>query len=162
MYQWLVFLHILSAFAFFMAHGVSAFMAFRLKRETNPERMRTILDLSNFALPVMYWSLMILVLAGIGAGIMGHWFSMGWIWAAIGLLVVLWIGMWFYAARFYAPVRKALGMPYRAYRGDEAAVAQASTAEIMTAVQATNPALLGGVSFGLIAVILGLMMFKPF
>jgi len=162
MYQWLVFLHILSAFAFFMAHGVSAFMAFRLKRETNPERMRTILDLSNFALPVMYWSLMVLVLAGIGAGIMGSWFRMGWIWAAIGLLVVLWIGMWFYAARFYAPVRKALGMPYRAYRGDEKPVTQASTAEIMAAVQATNPALLGGVSFALIAVILWLMMFKPF
>lgn len=162
MYQWLVFLHILSAFAFFMAHGVSAFMAFRLKRETNPDRMRTILDLSNFALPVMYSALMVLVLAGIGAGIMGNWFRMGWIWAAIGLLVVLWIGMWFYVARFYAPVRKALGMPYRAYRRDEAAVAQASPAEINAAVQATNPVLLGGVSFALIAVILWLMMFKPF
>lgn len=162
MYQWLVFLHILSAFAFFMAHGVSAFMAFRLKRETNPERMRTILDLSNVALPVMYSALMVLVLAGIGAGIMGGWFRLGWIWAAIGLLVVLWIGMWFYAARFYAPVRKALGMPFRAYRGDEEPVAQASTAEIIAAVHATNPALLGGVSFALIAVILWLMMFKPF
>src|SRR6185369_7699426 len=133
MYRWLVFLHILSAFAFFMAHGVSALMAFRLKRETNPERLRAILDFSNFALPVMYWSLMLLVLAGIGAGIMGHWFSMGWIWAAIVLLVVLWIGMWFYASRFYAPVRKALGMPYRGTRGDQPAVAQASDADIKLA-----------------------------
>ena len=162
MYQWLVFLHILSAFAFFMAHGVSALMAFRLKRETNPERMRAILDLSNFALPVMYWSLMVLVRAGIGAGIMGYWFSMGWIWAAIVVLVVLWIGMWFYAACFYAPVRKALGMPYRETRGDLPAVAPATEAEIIAAVQATNPALLGGISFLLIAVILWLMMFKPF
>ncbi|MBA3872540.1 MAG: hypothetical protein H0X30_25665 [Anaerolineae bacterium] len=162
MYQWLVFLHILSAFFFFMAHGVSALMAFRLKRETNPERMRAILDFSNFSLPVMYWSLMLLVLAGIGAGIMGHWFAMGWIWAAIVLLVVLWIGMWFYAARFYAPVRKALGMPYREMRGDLAPVAAASEAEIRAAVQRTNPALLGGVSFALIAMILWLMMFKPF
>jgi len=162
MYQWLVFLHILSAFAFFMAHGVSALMAFWLKRETNPERMRAILDFSNFSLPVMYWSLMILMLAGIGAGIMGHWFAMGWIWAAIVLLVVLGAGMWAYAARFYAPVRKALGMPYRAYRGDQPSVTPASQAEIVAAVQATNPALLGGVSFALIAVILWLMMVKPF
>src|SRR3982751_1551465 len=113
MYRWLVFLHILSGFTFFMAHGVSALMAFRLKRESNPERMRAILDFSNFALPVMYWSLMLLVLAGIGAGIMGNWFSMGWIWAAIVLLVVLWIGMVTYAMKYYSPIRKALGMPYR-------------------------------------------------
>ena len=162
MYQWLVFLHILSAFAFFMAHGVSALMAFRLKRETNPERMKAILDLSEFALPVMYWSLMLLVLAGIGAGIMGHWFSMGWIWAAIVLLVIVWIGMVAYAMRFYAPVRKALGMPYRTRKGDQTPGSPASDTEIASAVAATNPALLAGVSFALIAVILWLMMFKPF
>lgn len=162
MYQWLVFAHILAAFIFFMAHGVSALMAFRLKREKNPERMRAILDFSEFALPVMYWSLMVLVLAGIGAGIMGHWFSMGWIWAAIVLLVITWIGMVTYAMKYYAPVRKALGLPYRSRKGDQAASAPASEAEIAAAVEATQPALLAGISFVLIAVILWLMMFKPF
>jgi len=53
-------------------------------------------------------------------------------------------------------------MPYRETRGDLPAVAPATEAEIMAAVQATNPALLGGISFLLIAVILWLMMFKPF
>ncbi len=162
MYRWLVFLHILGAFIFFMAHGVSALMAFRLKREKTPERMKAILDLSEFALPVMYWSLMILVLAGIGAGIMGYWFSMGWIWAAIVLLVVVWIGMVAYAMRFYAPVRQALGMPYRTRKGDQTPVIQASESEIAAAVEATNPVLLAGISFALIAVILWLMIFKPF
>jgi hypothetical protein len=162
MYQWLVFLHILGTFAFFMAHGVSALMAFRLKRETNPERMRAILDFSNFALPVMYWALMILMLAGIIAGIMGHWFAMGWPWAAIGLIGVLWVGMWFYATKYYAPVRKALGMPYRTNKGDQPVVPAAIDAEINAAVQHTNPALLAGISFVLIAVILWLMVFKPF
>jgi hypothetical protein len=162
MYRWLVFLHILSSFVFFMAHGVSALMAFRLKRETKPERMRAILDFSNFALPVMYWSLMVLVLAGIGAGIMGNWFSMGWIWAAIVLLVVIWIGMVIYAMKYYAPVRKALGMPYRTRQGDQEPSAPASESQIGAVVQATNPVLLGGISLVLIAVILWLMMFKPF
>ena len=162
MYQWLVFLHILGTFAFFMAHGVSALMAFRLKHENNPERMRAILDFSNFALPVMYWSLMILMLAGIGAGIMGHWFAMGWPWVAIGLIAVLWVGMWFYATKYYAPVRMALGMPYRTNKGDQPAVQVASDAEINAAVQHTNPALLASISFVFIAVILWLMVFKPF
>ena len=111
MYRWLVFAHILSAFAFFMAHGASAVMAFRLKREKNLERIKAILDLSNAALPVMYFSVMFLVLAGIGAGIMGNWFSMGWIWVALVLLVGVWFGMHAYAFKYYTPIRKAVGLP---------------------------------------------------
>jgi hypothetical protein len=162
MYRWVVFLHILSAFVFFMAHGVSMFMAFKLKRETDPDRMRTLIELSSFALPVMYGSLILLVLAGIGAGIMGNWFAMGWVWAAIVLLVVLAIGMWLYATYFYASVRKALGLPYRTINDNQPPVAPATDAEIMTAVEATNPALLCAISLSLIGVILWLMMFKPF
>ena len=162
MYRWLVFVHILSAFAFFMAHGASAVMAFRLKREKNLERIKAILDLSNAALPVMYFSVMILVLAGIGAGIMGNWFSMGWIWVALVLLVGVWFGMHAYAFKYYTPIRKAVGLPYHHPEGDKPAGEPASQAEIEAAINASNPALLGGISFALIAVILWLMMFKPF
>src|SRR5690348_2478506 len=121
MYRWLVFAHILSAFAFFMAHGASAVMAFRLKREKNLERIKAILDLSNAALPVMYFSVMFLVLAGIGAGIMGNWFSMGWIWVALVLLVGVWFGMHAYAFKYYTPIRKAVGLPYHHPEGDKPA-----------------------------------------
>ena len=157
MYRWLVFLHILSAFAFFMAHGASAVMAFRLKQEKDLERIKAILDLSNAALPVMYWSVMFLLLAGI----MGHWFSMGWIWAALGLIVVMWFGMHYYAFRYYTPIRKAVGLPYRDGK-EHPASETASQAKIRAAIEASNPMLLGGVTFALIAVILWLMMFKPF
>ena len=162
MYRWIVFVHILSAFAFFMAHGASAVMAFRLKREKNLERIKAILDLSNAALPVMYWSVALLVLAGIGAGIMGNWFSMGWIWVALVLLVGVWFGMHAYAFKYYTPIRKAVGLPYHHPEGDKPAGEPVSQAEIEAAIQASNPVLLGGVSFALIAVILWLMMFKPF
>jgi small-conductance mechanosensitive channel len=162
MYRWVVFLHILSAFAFFMAHGASALMAFRLRRERGIDRIRAILDLSNAALPAAYLSLMVLVLAGIAAGAMGHWFSQGWIWTAIVLLVVLWIGMFMYASRFYAPIRKAVGLPYRDRQGEHPAEPPASEAEITALVQAANPLVLLVPSFALIAVILWLMMFKPF
>lgn len=162
MYRWVVFLHILSAFAFFMAHGASAIMAFRLRREREVARIRAILDLSNAALPVAYMSLMVLILAGIAAGIMGGWFSKGWIWTAIVLLVALWIGMFMYSSRFYAPIRKAVGLPYRDRKGDHPAEPPASEAEITALVSAANPLVLMVPSFTLIAVILWLMMFKPF
>lgn len=162
MYRWVVFVHILSAFAFFMAHGASAVMAFRLKRETNVERIKAILDLSNAALPVMYFALMFLLLAGIIAGVMANWFTKGWIWAALGLMVVIWAGMQYYAIRYYKPVRKAVGLPYRDGRQEHPAGEAASQSEIISAVQATNPVLLSGIAFSLIGVILWLMMFKPF
>ena len=38
--RWLIFLHILSALTFFMAHGTSAAMAFKVRRETDFARIR--------------------------------------------------------------------------------------------------------------------------
>lgn len=162
MYRWIVFLHILAAFAFFMAHGASAVMAFRLRRETEVARIRAILDLSNAALPIAYFALMVVVLAGIAAGVMAGWFRMGWIWTALVLLVLLWFGMHGYAFRFYTPIRKAVGLPYHHPSGDQPGGEPASDAEIQAAIRAANPIPLLAVSFGLVAVILWLMMFKPF
>lgn len=162
MYRWVVFLHILASFAFFMAHGASAVMAFRLRHEQKLERIRAILDLSNAALPVMYISVLVLLVAGIIAGIMGNWFSQGWIWVSLVLMVVLFGWMFYYVARYYTPVRKVVGLPYRDRSGEHAPDEPGSEAEIAAVIGATNPVLLLVVSFGLVAVILWLMMFKPF
>lgn len=162
MYRWIVFVHILSAFAFFMAHGASAMMAFRLQKERDLERIRAILDMSNAALPVAYSALGILLLAGIIAGMMANWFSFGWTWASLVLIVVMWIGMHAYAARFYAPIRKAVGLPYRDRDGEHPPESPASEREIVALIKAANPTILLTFSFGMIAIILYLMMFKPF
>ena len=120
------------------------------------------LDLSNAALPIAYSSMALMLGAGIIAGIMGNWFSQGWIWAALVVIVVMWFGMHYYAYRYYTPIRKAVGLPYRDLGGDQPAQPPASDSEIAAVIQASNPLLLLGVSFGLVAVILWLMMFKPF
>ena len=112
MYRWVVFLHIFGAPIFFMAHGASAFMAFRLRREQSLERIRTLLDLSATALPVMYGGLLLL-LAGIGAGFMGNWWSQGWIGAALILMFMLIGWMGYYSNKHYTPLRAAMGIPYR-------------------------------------------------
>jgi hypothetical protein len=67
-----------------------------------------------------------------------------------------------YAFKYYTPIRKAVGLPYHHPEGDKPAGEPASQAEIEAAINASNPVLLGGISFALIAVILWLMMFKPF
>jgi len=53
MYAWVVFLHVLGAFAFVMAHGVSANVVFRLRHETQRERIAALLDLSTTYLTAM-------------------------------------------------------------------------------------------------------------
>src|SRR5690349_1988402 len=103
LYQWIVYVHIAAGFAFFMAHGVSAAMALRLRHETNLDRLRALLDLSRWVLPAAYMFLMVLLLAGVAAGVLGNWFGRGWIWMALALLIVLTLGMAYYGMRYYAP-----------------------------------------------------------
>lgn len=162
MYQWIVFLHILGAFAFFIAHGASMMMSVQLHREHDLQRIRAILDLSNAALPISYGALLVLVLAGIAAGIMGHWFSQGWIWTAIVLLVVLYVGMHAYAFKYFTPIRQAVGLPYHHPDGDKPAGEPASDAEIAAVIAKAKPVPLLLVSFSVIVMIVWLMMFKPF
>ena len=163
LYPWIVFVHVFSAMLFFMAHGASAAMAFQIRREKDVSRIRAMLDLSNAALPVAYISLLLLLIAGIAAGVMGSWFSRGWwTWAAIVLLVAMWFGMVVYGARFFTPIRKAVGLPYRDKQGEHAAENPASEEEIMALIQGSNPFIMAGMYLAFIGLMLWLMMFKPF
>src|SRR5712691_6433204 len=106
-YAWLVFVHVLAAFGFVLAHGVTGLAAFRIRAEPEPARVAALLDLSSWSLGLTYVSLLVLVLAGVAAGVAGGWFGQVWIWAAIGVLVAVAVAMLAYAAPYYAGVRRA-------------------------------------------------------
>jgi len=112
MYRWIVFLHIAGIFGFLLAHGSSAAVAFALRRERNPERIRALLDLSGRTMSVLYLSLLVLIAAGIISAFMGHWWGRGWVWASIILLVAMVVGMWTIGSQHYHQVRKAVGSGY--------------------------------------------------
>lgn len=162
MYPWLVFLHVLGAFAFVMAHGVSATVVFRLRRETQRERIAALLDLSTVYLNAMYGALMLLIAVGIVAGFVGNWWGRGWIWAALVLLVVLMVAMTFMGTQAFGRLRKAAGLPYFAHMRPQPPTAPASDEEIAARAAALNPIPISVVGFGGLALILWLMMFKPF
>jgi len=54
--QWLVFIHILSALTFFLAHGTSVAMAFKIRKETDIERITAMLDLSASTIMAVFYS----------------------------------------------------------------------------------------------------------
>lgn len=164
LYQWLVFTHVLGVFGFLLAHGASAAIAFALPRQREVARVRALLDLSRGASVVANASLLALLAAGIAAGFMGDWWGRGWIWVALGLLVLISFAMTAAGSRPITRVRRLLDETE--FRGAKADPKTAPTIpmdqQLAVALSAVNPWLLTTIGGGGLALILWLMMFKPF
>jgi hypothetical protein len=162
MNRWLVVLHMLSVFAFLMAHGISVGVAFALRREREVPRIQALLNLSASSLGVLHGSIGLLLLTGVINGFVGHWWSKGWIWLSLGLLIALYVYMGIAASGFYGKVRKAVGLPYMAGMKVQPAGEPASPEEIDTLLDHSRPIWLALVGFGGLAVLAWLMIAKPF
>ena len=156
-YQWVVFLHILAAFVFLLAHGVSVFVAFRVQREKDIQAIRALLGLSARAVMATTLSLLVLLVAGVAAAFMGNWWSRGWTWAALGVFVVVWILMSAFTGPAFRRARIAAGFT-GPVQVNESVVSE-KLPEALAELRPMLPALVGGI--GLTA-ILWLMVLKPF
>ena len=67
--------------------------------------------LSGMSIGALYISLLVLLIAGITAAIMHGFFGQLWPWAAIVLVVVIVVAMYAVASRYYATIRRAVGLP---------------------------------------------------
>jgi MFS family permease len=162
-YRWWVFGHILGAFVFLLAHGVSMSVALALRRERGPERIRALLGLSSPALAVAGFSLLAVLATGIVAGFLGHWWDRGWIWAALGVLVALWVSMSILGTRFYDRVRLAVGAdPLYGAKKMKERPPPATPEELDALLSASRPFLLAWMGVIGLALILWLMVLKPF
>jgi amino acid transporter len=163
MYTWIKLLHILAAFAFVMAHGASASMALRLRREEKSlERMRGLLDLSRAVFGVTYAAIGISFVAGVALAFVGHYWSRGWIWLSLGLLLAIVVYMSLLGSPYYHRVRKAVGRPYDEKWKPQPTGEPASGADIAALLAQGRPVLLALVGGLGLAVVVGLMVFKPF
>jgi hypothetical protein len=164
MYHWMVYIHVLATFAFLLTHGVSSVVALRLRKQRDPALARAWMELnaSGVVVAVFYGSLIVLLVSGIISGFMGHWWGHGWIWLSLLLLIGLIVAMFLIGSRHYGRVRKALGMAWFDGRREHPP-GEPGLAEEIEALLAQAPAItLAVIGFGGIAVILWLMMFKPF
>lgn len=147
-------MHLLGVFAFLVSHGVSVGVLFRLRTERDPERINGLLQLSGSSIQAFYASLGLLLLGGIVAGFLGHWWSQGWIWAAIVVLIVTSLAMYGMARPYY----RRVGLVSRALAGGTKAVTAEQFDEILRGRRPVTVAVTGLV--GLVA-ILYFMVFKP-
>ena len=162
LYRSVLFIHIFFGFLYMLSHGGSAAVAYRLRQEKGLERIRALLDLSASSFTLMYISLLAMILGGVALGFLGRFWSTGWIWTSIVLLVLILVGMGFIASMHFHRVRKAVGLSYREGNKERPAVAPASPEEIHQLVQSGRPQLITLIGLGGWAIILGLMIFKPF
>jgi hypothetical protein len=160
MYPWLVFLHVIGVFGFLMAHGVSAGVYFALRRERNVDRIRVLLQMSSGTMRLMGGSLLLLLVTGIIAGFMGQWWSRGWIWLSLIMLIVIYVAMAALGSRRLNQVRQGIGLP--SLYGQAPLAEPLSAEELNALLNHIQPTRLTLIGFGGLAVIAWLMMFKPF
>jgi hypothetical protein len=154
-YRWWVLLHILGAAAFLAAHGVSMWVAFKVRGERDRVRIETLLQVSGSSVALMYAGLLVLVIGGVIAGFAGRWWSFGWIWAAIGLLVMISIVMMAVASPYYRRVKEAVKLR-------PSGVPRVSDEELDELLQARAPMISAWLGIATLAAIIWLMVWKPF
>jgi MFS family permease len=161
MYAFVVFLHVLGAFAFVALHGVSMVTSFRLRGERDRVRQAQLLELSGLAVGLMYIGLLVLLVAGILAGFMGDHWGRAWIWVSLGTLVVIIAVMYTVASPFYGRMRAAAGLPASA---ETAAKFKppASEADLDGLATSNTPIVLSTIGGVGLTAIIWLMVVKPF
>jgi hypothetical protein len=160
--RWLIFLHVLSALTFYMAHGTSVAMAFKIRKETDFTRIRAMLDLSWSTMILMGVSFLIMGLTGIIMPFMIHIWNQIWIWASIVLMLFVFIYMAMFNETSYKQLRRLVGLPYMKGGKELPAEPPSSPEEVAALLKKTSVTGLVVIGYVIPAIVLWLMVFKPF
>jgi hypothetical protein len=159
-YPWVVLAHVIGAFGFVLAHGVSAFVAFRLRAARTPEQVTTLMDLSGSSLMLVYVSLLVILVSGVAAGFMGDWWGRPWIWVSIGLLIAIATAMYLVGTKYYIRVRHAVGQP--APQDPKGATFEPMEPDALARLlDSRRPELLAAIGGGGLTALIALMVLKP-
>jgi hypothetical protein len=159
---WLIFLHVLSAITFFLAHGTSMAMAFQVRKETDFARIRALLDLSVSTIGLMFGSFLVMGVTGLTMPFILKIWGKGWIWLSIILMLIVMIQMGVMNEKRYKILRKLVGLPYMQGNKTLPAEPSATQAEVEAHLKKLNVGELVGVGYVIPMIVLWLMVFKPF
>jgi hypothetical protein len=155
-------IHVLAALAFVLAHGTSAAVSLRLRTLRDRATIVAYLDLSERTMGATYVALLVVFVGGIISGIAGGYWTSGrlWLWASLAIFLGIAFEMSFVRWRYLLRVRNALGIApdQRAGKGPP----PASDEELAAALDSRLPVVNIVVGVGGIAILVWLMMMKPF
>ena len=168
LYPWIVVAHVTGVMLFFIAHGASAMVGLRLRTERDPEKVIALLELSRWAMGrTAGISLFVGFTAGITAGFVGGWWGHLWIWLALVIFVGVGLAMTPLTplAEFRLhQMRRAAGLgiesPFGISRRGEPH--PSNPEELQRLLAAWNPMPMSILGFTSFAIILALMLLKPF
>src|ERR1044071_4112827 len=160
--RWLVFVHILAAITFFLAHVTSAAMTFQIRKETDFTRIRAMLDLSWSTMILMGVAFLIMGLTGLILPFMIHIWNRGYIWLSIVLMLFVFIYMAMFNETHYKELRRLVGLPYMKGNKNMPAEAPSSPEEVAALLRKTSASAMVVVGYVVPAIVLWQMIFKPF
>lgn len=160
--RWLIFVHVLAALTFFLAHGASAAMAFKVRKETDLTRIGAMLDLSWSTMILMGVSFLVMGLTGIILPFLVRIWNKGYIWASIVLMWFVFIYMAMFNEKTYKQLRRLVGLPYMKGSKQMPAEAPSNPEAVRALLQKTNVTGLVLSGYIIPAIVLWLMIFKPF
>jgi uncharacterized membrane protein len=152
MYQALVFVHLVGVVIMAVAHGVSIFAAFRVRRETDPRVVAAILGMSKSAVLLLYVGFLLLAVGGFGAAWQSGVLLAPWAIASYVVLIVVISVMYSVATGYYVRLRTMASGD-----GPEPVDAAALQAALVT----RRPELLAVVGTSGLLILLWLMVVRP-
>lgn len=158
MYSWLLFLHIATVLGFMLAHGVQVTVMLKQRSEPDPERNLALFEILPDVLP-----LRILITSVVATGFLlvvtlSLW-SRWWVWLSLLLVALIWLAMYRFGGAYYTLLEETAT---RAIESRGTPLEADAMAAFNRARRTWQPAALAVTGLGGIAVILWLMIFKPF
>jgi hypothetical protein len=158
MYTWVVYLHVTVIFIFLMQHAAEIFVTFKLREQKEPEGVFAtyafMLDNNSRNLRITY---SLIIVTGMAAGFISTWWRQGWMWTALGVMIMIWIIMSRVGSNYLYAVDAITDHALK--NKDDTSAIDKFRSELKARREPellTITSVIGG------AIILWLMMFKPF
>jgi len=158
LYPWVVYVHVAVIFIFLIQHAAEIISTFKLREQKEPEGVfatYSFMPANNTRnLRITY---LLIIVTGAVAGFMSTWWKQGWMWTALGVMILIWIAMYRFGGNYLTAVDTVTEQALK-NKDDESAIEKfrrdlksRREPEIMTITSVIG-----------MLIILCLMMFKPF
>ena len=131
-------------------------------KETDFNRIRAMLDLSNVTLLPMGIAFGVMALTGVIMPFLAGLWDRVYIWLSIVLILFVFVYMSMFNETHYKQLRRLVGLPYMKGNKTLPAEPPSSPEEVAAHLKKTNVAVLTTVGYVIPAIVLWLMIFKPF